>query len=74
MATEHTCTEMVHESELAHEAGRYVEHGTRRHVAFTVVEQLLYEALADEVTFTLTISRRSVPGGRYVFTASGRDT
>jgi hypothetical protein len=72
MATERTCTEMVHEADLAHEAGRFIEHGTRRHVAFTVIEELLHAATSDEVTFTLTINRESHTGGYCGFTAIGR--
>jgi hypothetical protein len=59
MATEHTCTELVHEKDLASLAGEYVDHGARRHVAFVVLEELLRRAPEDEVTFTVTVSRRS---------------
>lgn len=71
MATEHTCTEIVHESELARACGEYVEYSARRHVAFVVLEELLHEATADEVTFAVTISRSTAPGGNYGFTARG---
>ena len=77
MATEHTCTELVHETELARSvAGEYIEHGARRHVAFVVLEELLHAAPADEVTFTLTVSRRTGAvvgsGGCVGFTATGQ--
>lgn len=75
MATEHTCTELVHESDLAGFAGGYVEHGARRHVAFVVLEELLQREPADEVTFTLTVSRRSGDtglAGCVGFTATGQ--
>jgi hypothetical protein len=71
MATERTCTEMVHEADLAHEAGRFIEHGTRRHVAFTVLEELLRAARGHEVTFTLTVSRAENMAGLFGFTATG---
>jgi hypothetical protein len=71
MATERTCTEMVHEADLAHEAGRFIEHGTRRHVAFTVLEELLRAERGHEVTFTLTISREPHVAGLFGFTATG---
>lgn len=75
MATERTCTEMVHESDLARLGGQYVDHGARRHVAFVVLEDLLRAAPADEVTFTVTVSRRSgapVLDGCVGFTACGQ--
>ena len=75
MATEHTCTELVHESDLAGFAGEYVEHGARRHVAFAVVEELLRRTPEDEVTFTVTVSRRSGADalrGCVGFTATGQ--
>ena len=74
MATERTCTELVHESDLASLAGEYVEHGARRHVAFVVLEELLRREAADEVTFTLTVSRRAGDtglSGCIGFTATG---
>jgi hypothetical protein len=75
MATEHTCTELVHESDLARQAGEYVEYGARRHVAFVVLEELLHAAPADEVTFTVTVSRRGGDtglAGCVGFTATGQ--
>lgn len=78
MATEHTCTELVPESDLAGLAGEYVDHGARRHVAFVVLEELLQRDPADEVTFTVTVSRKggvATPGGGCVgFTATGQVT
>jgi hypothetical protein len=62
---------MVHEADLAHEAGRFIEHGTRRQVAFRVVEELLRAAPGNEVTFTLTISREPDGRGLFGFTAVG---
>lgn len=75
MATEHTCTELVHEKDLDGFAGEYVEHGARRHVAFVVLEELLQREVADEVTFTVTVSRRPRAmsfGGCVGFTATGQ--
>jgi hypothetical protein len=66
---------MVRESDLACLAGEYVDHGARRHVAFVVLEELLHAAPADEVTFTVTVSRRSGAGvldGCVGFTAAGQ--
>lgn len=74
MATEHTCTELVHEKDLDGFAGEYVEHGARRHVAFVVLEEMLHAAPEDEVTFTLTVSRRTGDtglAGCIGFTATG---
>lgn len=74
MATEHTCTELVRESDLTGFAGEYVEHGARRHVAFVVLEELLQGAPADEVTFTVTVRRRTgdtALAGCVGFTATG---
>lgn len=75
MATERTCTEMVPESDLAGLAGEYVDHGARRHVAFVVLEELLQRESADEVTFTVTVSRKARDmsfGGCVGFTATGQ--
>ena len=74
MATEHTCTELVHESDLASLAGEYVDYGARRHVAFVVLEELLHAAPADEVTFTVTVRRSGATAlpGCVGFTATGQ--
>jgi hypothetical protein len=74
MATERTCTEIVPESDLAGLAGEYVDHGARRHVAFVVLEELLQRTQEDEVTFTVTVSRRGADtglAGCVGFTATG---
>ena len=74
MATEHTCTELVHEKDLAGFAGEYVEHGARRHVAFVVLEELLQREAADEVTFVVSVSRwtaADITGSVVGFTATG---
>lgn len=70
MATDHTCTELVPRTDLAHDAGRFIAHAALRHVAFTVLEALLQEASTPEVTLTLTV-RRDDSMEHGVFTASG---
>lgn len=75
MATEHTCTELVHESDLAGSAGEYVEHGARRHVAFVVLEELLHAAPECEATFIVSVSRwtaTDITGSVVGFTATGQ--
>jgi hypothetical protein len=71
MATEHECTEMVRKSEIAHPAGRFISYGALRHVAFAVVERILNESNAPELTLTLTIRREDYVDGRRVFSARG---
>lgn len=71
MATERTCTEILTKSELQHDAARWIAHGARRHVAFVVLEELLQETAAPEVTVTLTIRREDYIDGRREFAARG---
>lgn len=71
MAKEHTCTEIVRKSELDCEAGSFVAHGARRHVAFVVLEELLQEWTDPQVTVTLTIRREDFTDDGCSFTASG---
>lgn len=71
MATEHTSTEIVDKADLDHDAGRFVAHGARRHVAFVVVEQLLRENIAPEITLTLTVRREDYVSGLRAFSARG---
>jgi hypothetical protein len=71
MATEHTCSEMVRKSDLAHEAGRFIAYGALRHVAFVVLEEILQESAAPEITLTLTLRREDYVDGRRLFIARG---
>jgi len=67
----HTCTEIVRRAELAHDAGRYIAYGALRHVAFVVLEEILHETAAPEITLTLTVRREDFLDGRRVFSAHG---
>jgi hypothetical protein len=71
MATEHTATEIVQRSELAHDAARFITYGALRHVAFVVLEKLLHESAAPQITVTLTLRREDHLDGHRAFTARG---
>lgn len=74
MATErapHGCTELIPRWELNLAAGRFIEQGVRRHVAFVVLDELLQESTEPQVTVTLTIRREDYTDDLCSFTASG---
>lgn len=62
---------MIPRSELRLAAGRFIEQGVRRHVAFVVLEELLQEWTDPEVTVTLTIRREDFTDDVCSFTALG---
>jgi hypothetical protein len=62
---------MIPRSELRLAAGRFIEQGVRRHVAFVVLDELLQEWTDPEVTVTLTIRREDYMDDACSFTASG---
>lgn len=62
---------MVPRTDLAHDAGRFIAYGALRHVAFVVLEELLHETAAPEITLTLTLRREDYVDGRRVFIARG---
>jgi hypothetical protein len=62
---------MVRKSEMAHDAAWFIAYGARRHVGFVVLEQILHESTAPEITVLLTVRREDYTDGRCVFSASG---
>ena len=62
---------MIPRSELRLAAGRFIEQGVRRHVAFVVLDELLQESTEPQVTVTLTIRREDYTDELCSFTASG---
>lgn len=62
---------MIPRSELQLAAGRFIEQGVRRHVAFVVLEELLQEWTDPEVTVTLTVRREDFTDDVCTFTALG---
>lgn len=71
MATDRTCTELIPTAALANDAGPFIAYAALRHVAFVVLEQLLQENDAPEITLSLTVRRTDAPGGQS-FTAHGQ--
>lgn len=72
MATEHTHTEVVERWELDLPAGRFIERGVQRHVAFVVLEEILQETTEPQVTVTLTIRREDYTDELRSYTATGQ--
>lgn len=73
MATEpYTCTEIIERRELDLAAGRFIERGVQRHVAFVVVEDILQETTEAQVTLTLTIRREDFTDDLTSYTACGQ--
>lgn len=62
---------MIPRAELRLAAGRFIEQGVRRHVAFVVLDELLQESTAPELTVTLTIRREDYTDELCSFTALG---
>lgn len=70
MATDRTCTELIPTAALANDAGPFIAYAALRHVAFVVLEQLLQDNTAPELTLSLTV-RREDAGVGVRFTARG---
>ncbi len=72
MATEHTYSELIERQELDLPAGRFIERGVQRHVAFVVLEELLQETTEPQVTVTMTIRREDWTDQTRSYSASGQ--
>lgn len=72
MATEHTYSELIERQELDLPAGRFIERGVQRHVAFVILEELLQETTEPQVTVTMTIRCEDYTDQTRAYSASGQ--